>query len=273
MDDVYWNCTVWEGHGSADVLLLYCILLRRSYSPFTAPTSVDLHLIRHRASMGFKYRCSTEDVKGLRDSELRNEHDHTLLSHRDSCVVSDCARVGWYCSLQNRVMPVPGPTHLMKIQWNFSSLCWNMHKEKPFQGRGRRGWMQQVGREFFHDLLFSLTASVQPRVSYCFDLTGSFFHMLGRLCITLINKEREEKKRNDNSWLLELCFPNIHKLIPLSMTHLLFLSSHSVKLLLLITFSASWTTTTMYYLRLYVKLNRGAYIFLWLWSKMWPSLL
>ena len=66
--------------------MLYCIIPTRSYSPFTATTSVDLQLIRHRTSMGFKHRCSTEDVKGLRDSELRNAHDHTHFSTTESFV-------------------------------------------------------------------------------------------------------------------------------------------------------------------------------------------
>jgi len=64
----------------------HCIIPTRSYSPFTAPTSVDLHLIRHRTSMGFKHRYSTEDVKGFRDSELGNARDHTAFPTTESFV-------------------------------------------------------------------------------------------------------------------------------------------------------------------------------------------
>lgn len=77
---------------------------------------LDLHLIRHRTCMGFKHRCSMEDVKGLRDSELGNAHDHAHFPATEFCVVSNCASVGCYCCLQNRVMQVPGATHLMRIK-------------------------------------------------------------------------------------------------------------------------------------------------------------
>lgn len=168
---------------------------------------------------------------------------HTLSSHGGFCVVSDCALLGCYCCLQNRAMQVPGPTHLMKIKWNFSSLCWNIRMEKFSQAReggapglpsdvlhaaGKHWTLLQLAVVPFH------TSINQPRLSYCFDLAHSFLRMFSRLHMTLI-----KEKRDGNPWLLylcrllkqdnlEQCFPNNHKLIPLSVMHLLFLSSYTV---------------------------------------------
>lgn len=113
--------------------------------------------------------------------------------------------------LQNRVMQVPGRTHIMKIQWNFSSVLKHRRGE-TFPGPGGRGVglrrLPQVGQ--VHRILLWL--AVLPSHKYkptqiTLLLWSSSFFLVHVEWIVTLTKER----RNGNPCLLYKCANVLHR--------------------------------------------------------------